>query len=194
MNVGDELAPNGDNVDKLATNVDEQAFNGEGGSALGMTLAPPRGGRRIPSGKSKEFHGLLTTNDVVFICLDLKTTGGEVGIVQLLAEIFCMRINYHKNTKGKKKGEINVGTDTTTNIRRELETFDEYVKPNSVEGWCSRSTTIHHLSPSHPSIVSAQDISTVWRNFERWVEHHTTHDKTAVLVAYHGESCDLKWI
>ena len=72
-----------------------------------------------------------------------------------------------------------------TNIRRELETFDEYIKPNSDEGWCAQSMVVYHLSPSHPSIRSAQDISTVWHNFERCVERNTTHTETAVLVAYH---------
>ena len=192
LNVGAELAPNGDAA--LATNVAGPALNEEGDSAPGTTTTPPRGGGVVPSGRSKELHALLSTNDVVFISLDLETAGEEVGIVQLSAEIFRLDINCHKNTKGKKKGEINVRADTATNIRREPETFDEYVKPDSVDGWCSRSTAVHHLTPTHPSIVSAQDISTVWRKFECWVERHTTHDETAVLVAYHGEACDLKWI
>ena len=119
------------------------------------------GGGVIPSGRLTELHGLLSTKDVVFISLDLETAGEEIGIVQLLAEIFRMDIVCHKNTKGKKKGEINVGADTATNIRREPETFDEYVKPNGDEGWFTRSMAIHHLSPTHPVIVSAQDIAAV---------------------------------
>ena len=65
---------------------------------------------------------------MVFISLNVETARKEVGIVQLLAEIFCMDFIRHKNTKEKKKGEITVGADTAMNIRQEPETFDEYVK------------------------------------------------------------------
>ena len=41
---------------------------------------------------------------MVFISLDVETARKEVGIVQLLAEIFCIDIVCHNNSKGKKKG------------------------------------------------------------------------------------------
>ena len=49
------------------------------------------------------------TNDVVFISLDLETARKEVGIVQLLAEIFFMDIVRHNNSKGNKTGGVGGG-------------------------------------------------------------------------------------
>ena len=53
---------------------------------------------------------------------------------------------------------------------------------------------MHGLTPTHPSIVGASDIATVWENFERWVDTKIDDDETAILVAWHGEACDMKWI
>ena len=43
LNAGDELAPTGVDVSKLATNVAGPALNEEGESAPGTTITPPRG-------------------------------------------------------------------------------------------------------------------------------------------------------
>ena len=48
------------------------------------------------------------------------------------------------------------------------------------------------LYPQHVSIVGADGIETVWRRFVGWVERKMDEDEMAILVAWNGESCDLK--
>ena len=43
-------------------------------------------------------------------------------------------------------------------------------------------------------IRATQGISMVYHNVERWVERDTAHDRVVVLVVYHSESCNIKWI
>ena len=148
----------------------------------------------MPSGRSKEAHGIFVRNEAVFISLDVETAGEEVGVVQLSAEISRLGLVRHINKKGKQKGKENVGAGTATNIRRDPEVFNAYVKPSGDEEWCSRAISIHGLTPNHPSIVGASNIATVWEEFVTWVERKIDVDETAILVAYHGETCDLKWI
>ena len=102
----------------------------------------------MPSGRSKEAHGIFVRNEAVFISLDVETAGEEVGVVQLSAEISRLELVRHINKKGKQKGKENVGADTATNIRRDPEVFNAYVKPSGDEEWCSRAISIHGLTPN----------------------------------------------
>ena len=148
----------------------------------------------MPKGRSKETHELHNKGEVVFISFDVETAGEQVGIVQISAEVFRLNLVRNKNTQGKYKGEINSARDTATNIRRDPEVFNKYVQPKSNIEWCREAMKVHKLYPQHPSIVSADDIETVWRQFVGWVERLVGHDETAILVAWNGESCDLKWL
>ena len=102
----------------------------------------------VPSGRSKEAHGIFVRNEAVFISLDVETAWEEVGVVQLSAEISRLELVRHINKKGKQKGKENVGADTATNIRRDPEVFNAYVKPSGDEEWCSRAISIHGLTPN----------------------------------------------
>ena len=99
----------------------------------------------------------------------------------------------HRHT-GKHKGKDDVGGDTARNVRREPEVFNEYVKPEAEGEWCPHATAIHHLTPEHPSITSAGNIATVWAKFEDWISRKVAEDEKVILVAWHGGSCDLKWL
>ena len=150
--------------------------------------------RGVPSGRSKEAHAIFNSGDFVFISLDVETAGEDVGVVQLSAEISRLELVRNIKTKGKYKGKVEVGGDTATNIQRDPEVFNEFVKPAGDHEWSAAAIAVHGLTPTHPSIVGASDIATVWENFVRWVDTKIDDDETGILVAWHGEACDMKWI
>ena len=83
--------------------------------------------------------------------------------------------------------------DTETNIRCDPELFSKYVSPKSDINWC-QATQKNMLYPQHPLIMCADGIVTSWRQFAGWDERKIDEDETAILVAWNGESCDLKWL
>lgn len=58
-------------------------------------------------------------------------------------------------------------------------------------GNCNCSTWLHSR---HPSIVAADHMSEVWLRFTTWVVANMREDELACLVAWNGETCDLKWL
>ena len=149
-------------------------------------------GSEVPKGRSKETHELHNKGEAVFISFDIETAGEHVGIVQISAKVFRLDLVRNKNIQGKYKGQINSARDTATNIRRDPEYFNTFVKPESDLEWCSKAMRMHKTHPHHPSIVSADNITTGWCQFVSWVERKVHHDETAILVAWNGKSCDLK--
>ena len=145
-------------------------------------------GPPIPSGRSIAHHEFLGTKTVL-ISLDLETAGEYVGIVQLSAEICCLELIRHMNNKGKDSFK-----DTAEKIERNPNTFNKYVNPGDGMDWCTVAMGIHGLHRTHPSIVGADSIEIVWRQFEMWVHENVDSEETAILVAYNGATCDLKWI
>lgn len=137
---------------------------------------------------------MFNRNEAVFVSLDVETAGEEVGVAQLSAEIFRLNCIPTKNKKGKNKEKINIGADTATHIRRDPEVFKKYIKPEGNAEWCPRSVQVHHLTASHPSIVDTDNIHKVWGRFVDWTNRKVGVDETGILVAYHGEACNLKRI
>ena len=137
---------------------------------------------------------MFNRNEAVFVSLDVETAGEEVGVAQLLAEIFRLNRIPTKNKKGKNKEKINIGADTATHIRRDPEVFTKYIKPEGNAEWCPCSVQVHPLTASYPRSVGADDINTVWGRFVDWANRKLGVDETSILVAYHGEACNLKWI
>ena len=97
-------------------------------------------------------------------------------MVQLSAEISRLELVRNIKTKGKHKGKVEVGGDTATNIQRDPDVFNEFVKPAGDQEWSAAVIAVHGLTPTHPSIVGASDIATVWENFERWVDAKVNDD------------------
>ena len=146
-----------------------------------------------PKGHSKEAHELYNSGDFVFVSFNLETGGEDVGVVQISAEIFRLDLIRNKKTTGKYKGQINEAGDTASNIRRDPEVFDEYVKPDSEAEWSTKAMEKNHLHPDNPSVVNASNVTTVWQRFVDRVEQKVGVDETAILVARHGESCVRDW-
>ena len=84
--------------------------------------------------------------------------------------------------------------DKTTDIRRNDNTFNEYVNPGSGAIFSEQCTNIHHLTEDDPRIRNASEMCVVWSRFIAWIESNTERDEIIILAAYNGEKCDLKWI
>ena len=113
-------------------------------------------------------------------------TGGEyIGPVQLSAEAVEMDIN----ATGKSKSK-----DAASNIRRNPDTFNKFIKPDNDMDWAEHAIAIHGIRPSDPRIQDAGRMRIVWEQFCNWVDSVVGDDKVAVLVAYNGETCDMKWL
>lgn len=52
---------------------------------------------------------------------------------------------------------------------------------------------IHGLTPNSPEILAAEGLNVVWDKFCKWVDHVVPDGEVAILVAWNGENCDLKW-
>ncbi len=53
---------------------------------------------------------------------------------------------------------------------------------------------MHGILPDDERIVNAGNMRTVWPNFQRWFFSIVSPAKMVVLVAWNGETCDLKWL
>ena len=92
------------------------------------------------------------------------------------------------------KGKPYPRKDYPINVRRGRNCFNEFVKPHEGAIWDNTATRIHGLTANDPRILEADDMGTVWNRFLQWFDHHLERDEVAVLVAYNGETCDLKWL
>ena len=90
---------------------------------------------------------ICNSGDFVFILFDLETGGEDVGVVQISADVFRLDLIRNKRTSGKYKGQIDAAGDTASNIRRDPEVFDEYVKPTSEAEWSEKAMEKHNFTP-----------------------------------------------
>ena len=114
--------------------------------------------------------------------------------MQVSAEVFRLELVRNIKTHGKYKGQVDAAGDTATNISRDPDVFNKYVKPDNDLEWDQKAMDTHKLTPNHPSILNASNIETVWNNFVRWVDSKVGYDETAILVAWHGAASDMKWV
>jgi len=70
----------------------------------------------------------------------------------------------------------------------ESESFDRYVKLRDGAIWSSSSKDVHGLHANSPETKNAKGIEIVWNGFV------SGRDQRGCLVAWNGESCDMKWI
>ena len=138
----------------------------------------------IPSGRSIA-HTKYSNREAVLLSLDIETAGEYVGIVQLSAEICRLDLVPRAGSNSK---------DEAANVRREGETFNEYVKPETEYEWDKACTDVHGLHPNHPAIIAAAGITDVWVRFTQWLCRHVKSNESVILVAWNGENCDLKWL
>jgi len=84
--------------------------------------------------------------------------------------------------------------DTAKVSKREGLVFNEFVQPEEGAIFDSHDTAIHGLIAEHENIVNAADIETVWDQFRRWFYTYLREYEVAVLVAWNGETYNLKWL
>ena len=130
----------------------------------------------IPKGASIAHH-YIQRKKLVYVSFDIETAGESCGIVQISAQVFRM---VYRN--GNIESEI------------EKETFNRYVRPGDEAIWDERSCSIHGLSKDDKRITNADEIGIVWKEFCKFIDRHIGPDQKGVLVAWNGQSCDLRWI
>ncbi len=128
----------------------------------------------IPRGKSIAHHHIQEQN-VVYCSFDIETGGDKCGILQLSTQLF--RIN--------REGEMNTCTE---------DIFDSYIKPPTGSVIDPKSTVVHGLCMSSLELQNAPVIEVVWGNFCDFISRRIQASEIGILIAYNGESCDLKWL
>jgi hypothetical protein len=132
-----------------------------------------------PKGRSIA-HNVLTDGSAVFLSFDIEIGVEYAGIIQLSAELVRMKLVAGQG----------VAHDRLEEVTR-VETFDSYVKPNC-NIWDQRCIDIHQIHPDDKCIVSAHNINHVWGQFKTWLNRNVGISETVILVAWNGETCDLK--
>ena len=158
----------------LAPEDDNEAANMESfleNSSQEGTMSDDDDDVAIPKGKSIAHHYM--PSKMVYVSFDVETGEEYCGIIQMSANIF--RIN-------NNVGEI------------ESESFDRYVKPRDGAIWSSSSTDVHGVHANSPQIKNAKGIEIVWNDFVSYIDKNIGRDQRGCLVAWNGESCDMKWI
>jgi hypothetical protein len=138
----------------------------------------PRAGRSIAD------H-LINNTEFCLLSFDIEHGGEYCGIVQLSAEFCTMKLREAK--KGTNK-------DSLEDWGRHTDTFDAYVNPGDNAIWDESMTAVHGLRRTDPRIVNAQPIRVVWENFVAWFNDLSREFAAVILVAWNGETCDLKWL
>ena len=128
-------------------------------------------------------HDPISEGNCVFLSFDIETSGGA-GIVQMSAE--AVRLQLAQGTSAVK--------DIATRVSRVPSTFNKYVNPGKDAVWDAIGTSVHGLHSTHPNIVEASDMATVWAQFCTWIDDILFPGEVIVVVAYNGETCDLKWL
>ena len=142
-------------------------------------------------------HHILEKNKNVFVSFDIETGGEYCGIIQISAQI--MRMTCKDMSDGSDGDWLYKQYKTKKWETTGGPTFNKYVYPGVKAIWNeSLTTSVHGLHAEHEEIkrakLNGQDIGFVWNEFCKWVEDNTQHDEIVTLVAYNGETCDLKWI
>ena len=131
--------------------------------------------KRKTNGKSIA-HKYLVNGGILY-SFDLEHGGEHCGILQISAQI--IRIRQENNV-------------FVTEVEDEV--FDKYVKPPSNAIWSEHAVSTHGLHRMHINIVNAEAIEVVWEQFVQFIDRHIGQNQRATLVAWNGETCDLKWI
>jgi hypothetical protein len=157
-----------DSPPSLTTTATQNGNTNDDGNAPQDTPKPP-------NGKSIA-HFDLKANRIVYVSLDVETGGEYCGIIQLSAELF------RKNT-------------ANSTYNRVSEAFNQYVRPPDGTIWNKEACRASHgLTAESRQIQNGRPFVTVWIQFCDWVSRHVHQDEKCVLVAYRGETCDLRWI
>ncbi len=85
-------------------------------------------------------------------------------------------------------------TSTTKTITTDEDFFNKYVKPQEGAIWSQNAINVHGITPSDPWIQGANTIEDVWGSFCKFMDQRVCDNEVAILVAYNGESCNLKWL
>ena len=147
----------------------------------------------IPKTRSLAHHQFMD-HKVVFVSFDIETGGEFCGILQISAEMVRLEVHPTIILSGNNKGNPSPNKDFPTNVERISNTFNKYVKPDEGAIWDARASLIHGLTENDPRILQADRMESVWGQFLLWFYSTINKDEVAVLVAYNGETCDLKWL
>ena len=109
---------------------------------LGISMAMRRG--RLVA------DHLIHGREFCLLSLDLEHGGEYCGILQLSVEMIRIRL---------KEGP---GKDQLDDWARHTTTFNKYVNPGSNAIWDDALTAVHNLRRTHPRILEAKGIKTVW--------------------------------
>ena len=124
--------------------------------------------------------------DVCLLSFDLEHGGEYCGVVQLSAELISLEISEAPN--GSVTGDkLESAVKNPTN-------FNEYVNLGEGVIWDDYCTAIHGLRATDDCIKNAYGICLVWAGFLDWFRTHTAQYSAVILVAWNGETCDLKWL
>ena len=113
---------------------------------------------------------------------------GEIAeIVQISAEILCLKINL-----AKKK----VGSDHAEGIQQEEDQLNRYINLEvRPEYWDQHSISVHGILPDNERrIINAGNMRTVWPEFQRWFFSLVLPAEMVVPIACLGKTYDLKWL
>jgi hypothetical protein len=132
----------------------------------------------IPPGKSIAHH-YIKAHQVVYCSLDIETGGEYCGIIQLSAELF----------------RHNTADPTGSDFIPVPETFNQYIQPPETAIWNEQACrNSHGLTANSEVIKSARPFAFVWGKFSDFISRDVNTSEKVVLIAYNGETCDLKWI
>ena len=105
------------------------------------------GGDNVPKGRSIAHH-LFHNQQAVFMSFEIKTAGEIAGIVQISAEIVCLKMN--------ADGRMKVGSDHADDVERIGDMFNSYMNPEvHQEYWDQRSISVHGILPDDNRIMNA---------------------------------------
>ncbi len=128
-----------------------------------------------PKGKSIVHHH-IQQNKLSFLSFDIETGGEFCGIVQMSGQVF----------------RFVDGGDRVQSEQSDI--FNKYVRPPDGAIWDTNATQVHGLTASSDEIKNANGFTTVWQEFCEFIRARVSSDESCVLVAYNGETCDMKWI
>jgi hypothetical protein len=88
-----------------------------------------------------------------------------------------------------------IGKDRIDDVVRSPIVFNSYVRPwTDTDMWEQRCIDVHQITYDDERIQSAEGIKRVRQQFTSWFYREVNTSKTVVLVAWNGETCDLKWL
>jgi hypothetical protein len=141
-------------------------------------IPPPRAGRSIAD------H-LMNNKEFCMLSFDIEHGGEYCGIVQLSAEFCRMKLQEKKKSTTK---------DSLDDWSRHTDTFNAYVNPGDRAIWGDAMTAVHGLRRTDTRIINAPPLREVWNNFVAWFNDLSREFAAVILVAWNGETCDLKWL